>query len=249
MRVFLTGATGFVGSAIVSELLGAGHQVLGLARSDAAARSLAASGADVHRGALDDLDSLRRGAAAADGVIHTAFIHDFSNIAASAETDRVAIEALGAALEGSARPLVVTSAIGLLKPGRVGTEDDLPDPSSGGAHRVASERAALSLAARSAQRARVRGAPPAVGARRRRPRVRSVPRPNRARDAGISLHRRGAESMVGGTPARRRTALQACARERSGGGGGSRGRRRGRADPGGWGRPPPNARRGLCSKN
>ena len=148
MRVFVTGATGFIGAAVVQELIGAGHHVIGLARSDAAAKALAAAGAEAHRGALEDADSLRRGAAGADGVVHTAFIHDFSNIAAAGEIDRLAIEAIGAALAVSERPLVVTSAIGLLAPGRVGTEVDAPDSNSGGAHRIASEGAALSLASR-----------------------------------------------------------------------------------------------------
>ena len=154
MRIFVTGASGFIGSAVVAELIDAGHDVIGLARSDQAASAVQAAGAEPHRGALDDLESLRSGAAAADGVIHTAYIHDFSRMQDSARTDLLAVETLGAALEGSGRPMVITTGTALIKPGEVATEEDSADSDS---HpRLKAEDAAKAFAARGVRTATVR---------------------------------------------------------------------------------------------
>lgn len=161
MHVFVTGATGWVGSALVEDLLGAGHRVTGLARSDDKAPALAALGATVLRGTLDDLHILADAAAAADAVVHTAFSHDFSRFAEGAKQDQRAIEALGGALEGSDRQLLVTSGVALIAPGRVATEADGPQADPAFPRR--SEQTARALTARGVRAATVRLAPSVHG--------------------------------------------------------------------------------------
>jgi nucleoside-diphosphate-sugar epimerase len=168
MRVFVTGASGWIGAALVPELIGAGHQVLGLARSDAAAAALTAAGADVHRGTLDDLDSLRAAADASDGVVHLAFKHDLAfsgNFEAAAVADRRAIEVFGDALAGSDRPLAIASGVLGLAPGRVATERDGHDlpPGPGPAARLANAEFVLGLAGRGVRSSVVRLAPTVHG--------------------------------------------------------------------------------------
>jgi nucleoside-diphosphate-sugar epimerase len=160
MKILVTGATGFIGSAIVQELLCAGHHVIGLARSDASAQSLKAKGVEVHRGDLENFESLRAGATLADAVIHTAFVHDFSDYQKICEIDRRAIEALGSALVGTHKPIIVTSGTALLPTGQLSTEASVPVVGKS-LPRIASEEAAQSLAARGVRVAVLR-LPPSV---------------------------------------------------------------------------------------
>jgi nucleoside-diphosphate-sugar epimerase len=161
MRIFITGATGWVGSAIIKDLIAAGHRVLGLARSEKGAEALAAAGAEVHRGDLADLNSLRSGAAPSDAVIHAAFNHDFSKFAENCAEDQRAIEVIGSVLEGSDRPLLVTSGVALLAPGRTATEKDAP-PSNSPFPRK-SEEATAALRERGVRATTIRLAPSVHG--------------------------------------------------------------------------------------
>ena len=162
MRVFVTGATGFIGSAVVKELLTNGHPVLGLARSDKGAQALRQAGAEVHHGSLEDLDSLCRGAEAADGVAHLAFIHDFSRYQENIDTDARVIAALTDALAGSGKPLVTTFGLGLLAPGSTPTEDEAANPAMN--PRAALEPLALAAAERGVRASFVRLPPTVHGA-------------------------------------------------------------------------------------
>lgn len=163
MRVFVTGATGFIGSAVVRELIDSGHEVVGLTRSDRGAKALISWGAKAHQGDLEDLPSLRNGAAASDGVIHLAFVHDFSRYADAGQIDRRAVEAMGTELAGSGRPLVITSGTLVFKAGQVAAEDAAPDVSSAASIRLLAEDAVNALAEKGVRASVVRLAPSVHG--------------------------------------------------------------------------------------
>jgi nucleoside-diphosphate-sugar epimerase len=184
MRVFVTGATGWVGSAVVEELLAAGHEVVGLARSETSAQALAATGASVVRGAMEDLELLQVEAVGADAVIHTAFNHDWSRFAENCAVDKAAIEVLGMALEGTDKPLIVTSGVALLSPGRLATEDNAAPPVTDSFPR-ASEAVVEDLKTRGVRACAVRLAPSVhgVGDHGFVPRLASI-----ARDKGVSAY-------------------------------------------------------------
>jgi nucleoside-diphosphate-sugar epimerase len=156
MRVFITGASGWIGSAVVPEFIGAGHEVLGLARSDSSAATIAAAGGEALRGDLHDLDAVRAGSATSDAVVHLAFIHDFTQFEASVQADARAIEAMGAALEGSDKPLVIASGTPALAAGRVATEHDEQPPGGPVAGRAANAQAVLAMAERGVRASVVR---------------------------------------------------------------------------------------------
>jgi nucleoside-diphosphate-sugar epimerase len=180
MRVFVTGASGWIGSAVVPRLVGAGHEVVGLARSDTAADVIAAAGGEVVRGSLEDLDRLHEGAAGSDGVIHLAFIHDFTQYEEANHVDRRAIEVMGGALEGSDRPLVVASGLLTTADGRPATEDDSPPPDF---PRSAASTMTVQLAERGVRSSVVR-LPPTVHGRGDRGFVRMIA--DMARQKGVS---------------------------------------------------------------